>query len=440
VAGSASGGEANGGSAGTSGTGGSANEGGSAGQGGEAGSPPDVPTCKQQLPADSVVVDAANGADSGSCGTGEAPCKTVNAGLARAAVEGLGKVVVAPGTYVEALELKSPIEVIGGWERKETCWEQTDTLPVIQAPNNKNITVLVNANGQVALRKLEIKSKATAATSESLYGVFATGANTVLVLQNVEIQTAAAGKGANGTKGANGAAADDTCTPSTGADGAAAVATPATASGKFSVSGYAPSPGIKGNDGNDGKAGTKPTGSSQSGCYHCTNPGTNPGQVCGSTWTHDATGYAGCGGIAGKGGTAGGGGGSSIALFVWDASVTLSGGTLTAGNGGQAGEGGPGGTPSAPTKGADDSEPCSKSCTSLDTPFRCILGSTTTLFSAGTTGGKGTAGGKGGDGAGGNSYGIYKGGSATVTVAGVSYVVGAPGTGGVAGTAAQKNF
>jgi hypothetical protein len=112
---------------------------------------------------------------------------------------------------------------------------------------------------------------------------------------------------------------------------------------------------------------------------------------------------------------------------------------LAAGNGGNGGIGGEAGTATAPTTGPSAvSGLCSKSC---DTDGKtCSTSNSVALSSDGTTGGKGTAGGKGGDGAGGNSYGIYKGGSATVTLAGVSYVVGAPGTGGVAGTAAQKNF
>ena len=91
--------------------------------------------------------------------------------------------------------------------------------------------------------------------------------------------------------------------------------------GQFTLNGYVAGSGLVGASGASGAAGTSggapSCASCASGCdtAHCVGFGTQ--MVCGSP------GLPGCGGGGGGGGAGGGGGGSGIALYVWDARVTV---------------------------------------------------------------------------------------------------------------------
>jgi hypothetical protein len=205
----------------------------------------------------------------------------------------------------------------------------------------------------------------------------------------------------------------------------------------FSAVGYTRrggAPANKGNNGYPGKLATTVSGT----CWACNGGG--GGVYCVSGNKVNVVGKSGCGGLGGAPGNAGKGGGSSIAVFVWDAKVDITGGALTAGDGGDGGKGTAGAEPSAPTTGSDESKQCAAACEGQG-QYSCQLSNAKTLTSYGTTGGKGTAGGRGGDGAGGFAYAIYKGGTgSTVDLAGVALQVGSPGLGGANGVAATKNF
>ena len=164
-----------------------------------------------------------DGTDSATCGSRAAPCKTVNNGLLRAAtVDTKGVVYVAAGVYVETIALRGGLLLAGGLqvvgsEWTFVCGDAGASLTTIQAPPDKNITVL--ADGLAAPAKittLTIRSKAgAAAPGESLYGVFARGASTSLALDDVIVVVGDGGDGgalgpsgysaANGGTGASGA-------------------------------------------------------------------------------------------------------------------------------------------------------------------------------------------------------------------------------------------
>jgi hypothetical protein len=142
------------------------------------------------------------------------------------------------------------------------------------------------------------------------------------------------------------------------------------------------------------------------------------------------------------GGEPGRGGGSSITLFVWDATVVVTGGTLAAGDGGNGGDGGPG---SVGESGLRPPAPEGMAC-----PLDCFpdaegCGHSNQVVVEGipaTAGGRGSDGARGGSGAGGDSYAVYQGGEASVTLEGTVLIAGRAGVGGYLapdGTAAHSN-
>src|SRR5262249_37423602 len=147
------------------------------------------------------------------CGGSADPCASVATGISRALAVGLPKVYVAAGLYTEAITLpqqSNGIRIEGAWNANGAVWSPicsagAEDAVTIQAPNNTNTTVTANAlGGQAALAWLTIKSKPTASSGESLYGVFATGNNTLLTLENVRVVVANGGDGVAGGPGANG--------------------------------------------------------------------------------------------------------------------------------------------------------------------------------------------------------------------------------------------
>jgi hypothetical protein len=143
-----------------------------------------------------------------------------------------------------------------------------------------------------------------------------------------------------------------------------------------------------------------------------------------------SAGASGCGGQPGQGGQGGQGGGSSVALYVWDAKVTMIGGALRAGNGGTGGAGGPGGLGGAGGTGANGAAAtsCDTACGTQIPAFKC--GPVQSTAAAGGTGSRGGAGGRGapgGGGAGGSTFAAVEGGVARVTISNAGMASGIPG-------------
>jgi hypothetical protein len=350
------------------------------------------------------------------------------------------------------------VRVEGGWAAVDNTWRPICTSDasnndavVVQAPPNANITVRADAiKGRATLAWLTVKSKAMAKEGESLYGIFARGADTNLILDNVRVQVATAGDGASGAPGAAGADGSKTgCTPP--GDGAHGVAegtigggAPA---GTFGSNGYVPADGSVGGPGKPGHNGTAAgAGICIRCCTACTAIATpdvgegsatpNDDPPCECTFGNNSCGgpgLSGCGGEPGAGGSPGHGGGSSIGLYVWDAAVSVSEGSLQAGDGGKGSVGGTGGTPGLGVPGVFG--PSGPTCIVCDN--YCEPRSDWGTGSTGGVGGNGRSGGQGGGGAGGSSYAVYKGGTAAVLIspstallygkAGTSLGNGAPG-------------
>jgi hypothetical protein len=180
--------------------------------------------------------------------------------------------------------------------------------------------------------------------------------------------------------------------------------------GTLSKNGYAGNVGSDGTNGSPGQGGGG--GGGAKGIASATCMGSPANDLAGASGGAGGTG--GCGGALGGGGQAGG---SSIALLVLDANVTLSDVTLTAGKGGNGGAGGNGQDGGQSGEGG---------------PFGAGVGSANNSCQGGA-GGKGGVGGPGGGGQGGHSLGIAFQGTTAPT--GGTFMIGTMnnGTGGPGG-------
>ncbi len=372
-----------------------------------------------------VFVDHNAGSDSSSCGSASSPCQSIQQGLTNAHLAtGTTTVFVAIGTYTESLTLYPGLTIQGGWLNTGSgVWKATCVEPAIVAPATSNTTVLAETLGGAAtLQNVTVQSKASANAGETIYGIFATGSSTTLTLDNVQVSVVGGGTGATGNVGDGGEPGVGSCSPP--ADGGFGGPNGPPGSGAdagfFEQTGYVATGGTSGDPGVYGLAGPPPTPPAcdtcmtcKSGLFGCT--ATNSGTSCGDA------GLPGCGGGGGLGGGGGTGGGSSIALYVWGATVNLVGGySLTAGSGGN---GGPGGTPGGGAEGSVGATgPEGTSCT-IGCSASCGNEPDAGPGGVGSRGGQGSAGGAGGGGAGGWSCGYVKAGGGLVNGASSAQIV-----------------
>jgi hypothetical protein len=397
---------------------------------GAGGAGPESCEARSASDRDAVFVDQISGSDSADCGAIAQPCATVQQGIVRAA--GIKpNVYVAAGTYVESVELIRGIRVEGAWEIVEGSWRPlcgagADTAVTVQAPPDQDKTVVASdLEGSATLAQLAVLSKATADWGESLYGVFAVGESTKLTLDHVEVAVAAAGDGQQPPTPVDRLdGSPDGCSPGNGTNGPAQTGHGSGASrGTFTEDGYHPGNGLDGPAGNPGQNGAAPDrgGECYTECGQC--PSASSSTCAALSNACGTDGKAGCAGGAGAGGGGGRGGGSSIALYVWDASVEVIGGSLEAGDAGHGSEGGdPGagglGVPGVPGVDATCNGGCSISSRleGCYTVFSCATAGTGIGRGGprGGTGGDGSSGGRGGGGAGGFSYAVYASGDASL--------------------------
>jgi hypothetical protein len=379
---------------------------------------------------------APGGSDAPGCGPVTAPCKTIQGGILAAHAASKSRLYVAPGVYFEALTLQPDLTVQGGVELAGATWSPICTVQLSSAvqvhpPPGVNKTVVADSLGGTAtLRALTIESvdDGDLAPGESVYGVFALGTSTHLVLDDVAITLIGGARGMDGDAGmpADGGAVG-TCSPGNGAVGDRGAQGHGADAGAFAEAGYLPGNGGTGGVGVTGHAGTEGgIGECQQGCaLSCgTACPTQYGKVCADA------GQSGCGGPGGGGGAPGSGGGSSIAVYAWGATVQITNSLLQPGRGGAGGAGGPGG-PGGPGATGVGGGPgvCVTDCPGNTT---CTATTSNPLVGgdAGGMGGAGGRGGTGGGGAGGWACGYYQGGGATVTVVKTTVVLPEAGVGG----------
>jgi hypothetical protein len=388
---------------------------------------------------------------SSSCGSTVTPCNSVQTALNLAVQNNKSIVYLDNGVYTEIVTLAPGITIEGGWTDlggnwTRQCTPNRATSATIQAPANSNATIVANYAGTAYLDTLTIRSKSQGdvRASESLYGMFVTGSQTMLDLTDVLVTMSNAGAGTNGgagsagstTSGCSGGVASNGGAGANGSPGAGAP------QGTFTSSGYQPASGGTGTSGGTGQNGTA---GGDGGCVRggpCDYSGLDgvceingdgtPSLYCGGYGTF------GCPGTGSGPGQPGTGGGSCVAIYVWDAQVTIGGlGALGAGNGGNGGWGGAGGTPGQGSNGnAGFSMNVAVACGTHPGHICYTLeGGVGTGGAEGGPGGNGGTGGAGGGGAGGFSYCYYKGGNATVNAPNLSCTPGDAGQGGSGGNA-----
>jgi len=357
--------------------------------------------CPPANEATGLFVSAA-GMDSAACGTRALPCKTIGAGLTRAAALGRKTVHVASGVYLEQLVLRSGVRVIGGFDAAfvSNCSPTARDLVVVQAPATESTTVVAESLSDVAtVERLTIRSKPSTlvAASESLYGVFARGTSTRVSLRDVRVVVRSGGTGAPGSAGAPGANAFGTCAPATGANGVDGSPGASASEGSFGASGYSAPRSVAGSAGAAGANGTSGGAGSCIRCASCTTKACvavpREKDSCGMA------GAAGCGGAGGAPGAAGGSGGSSLGVYAWDAMISVEASSIEVGDGGDGGAGGAGGAPGGGSIGENGSDgtSCTASCA-------ITAGACTEIVArgnGGAAGGRGGLGGRGGGGGGG---------------------------------------
>lgn len=364
------------------------------------------------------------GATGTTC-TAASPCGSIAAAIsvAGSATKTIYLDDAAPDS--EKITTMAPnITIVGGWTITSGIWNNCNQPnSVISAP--PGISYVMAATGGT-LMNVNLENNTTASAGQGLYALTTSGAMT---LDGVNITVAAGGAAAPMAQAAPGTPAASSCTAATtnpGANGAAVSAGAGAQQGFYISSGFIPGIGQlgpQGNAGNNGGPGTPSTECSDNSCDFPANAAGCNGAACCTSSTGASlcalatgcvsqycggTGSVGCGGGGGGAGNYGNGGGASIGIFVDNATVTVTGVTITVGNGGAGGDGGLGGT-GAPgntgAMGASVTAPTACSAKKSGSDYNCTATGTgqTLTGGTGTTGGNGSNGGQGGGGAGGDS-------------------------------------
>ena len=381
-----------------------------------------------------IFVATSGSTDTSTCGTMTVPCASIQTGLDRAhQITGKSIVYVARGNYGEAVTLYAGLSLEGGWDvldnGQSKTWVQACSdragAVVVKPQASARTVQAIDLGGSASIADLTIASKAAGA-GESLYGVFARGVTTELALDDVVVIVSSGGDGVPGANGSDADAGASGCAPDLGAAGAPGSPGTGAEAGVFGSDGFQTCSGTDGTSGTAGLAGSAGGAGACATCGQCKSfigcSFNTSGQSCGGT------GYAGCGGGAGGAGTSGSGGGSSVAVFAWDAKVTLTNCNVRASNGGAGGSGGASGSGGAGGPGAigDAGASCTVGCTNS-----CgAISGAGAGGDAGTAGGSGGAGGVGGGGSGGCAFALYQGGSATITATTTTLAHGDAGAGG----------
>ncbi len=359
-----------------------------------------------------VFVSSKTGSTAGGNCTSQIPCTTISAALSAAVSNGHQSIVyVDEGSYTDQLVIPKGITSIrGGWMYGGGTWtidcsQSRLMATTVTAPNTVNKTVVAaDLGGTTTLQALSIQTKSVGNTGESLYGIFATGSSTTLLLVDTTVAAMSGGPGAPGVAGGPGAAGAATCNAGANPPAAAAASTAPTSGGAnvtYTTAGANISSAPAGTIGGSGGNGTPGPAGACADTVSCDGSkgdcNTDPdGQQCAPTAA------PGCGGGPAGVGGGGGGGGSSIALFAWDAHVTVTGGALQGGPAGAGGAGAVGGTGGAGSLSmmtlAFAATGCSDNCLALKTRLTGLPG---------VAGAPGANGAEGAGGAGGDSYGYY---------------------------------
>jgi hypothetical protein len=403
-------------------------------------------------------------------GTRAKPKRQIQAALGAATAAKKRYVLAAAGSYGH-VTAASGIGVYGGYVPDN--WSVRSSSLVTQIVGDPEGVLAANVT-DVILQLLNIRGEAPAADlGASAYGIRAVeGARLRLQRVTVTAGAGAAGMpGVNGAPGVSGAAglagARGACDSNVKAPGGAGGGSPVgrdggkggdgryEEEGQNGAAGVVGTPGGKGGDdgiagidgtpganGRVGVPGAASAGGSNStsrasltwqgmggieGIYGAPGNGGGGGGAGGGqddftsiNGTGNAGGGGGGGGAGGRGGRGGLPGGGSFGIYLNGATIVVEKSSITAGNGGAGGRGGNGGPGGTGGRGGPATTYC-----------RNEIGS----GARGGDGGSGGQGGGGGGGAGGPSVGIFKLGTAQLSLSDTKVLFGTPGPGGATGSA-----
>jgi hypothetical protein len=176
-----------------------------------------VDGCEFTIDATAIYVSATDAAavDDLSCGIGPTgtgtnnhPCKTITYGLTRAGMTSRTNVLVADGTYAEAVALVAGKNVLGGY-RADT-WERhlSTTSTVISGVASSGVhdrTVIANAiTSATIFEGFVVRGSFNTKVGGNSYAIYVANSNANLVIRNNQIQAGRGGAGANGASGGQG--------------------------------------------------------------------------------------------------------------------------------------------------------------------------------------------------------------------------------------------
>ena len=174
--------------------------------------------CEFILDATAIYVstDDAAAADDATCGlgpvgtgAGQHPCKTITHGLARAVATNRANVLVANGTYDEAVALVSGKNLLGGYRPDNWARDVASTDTVIDAfaffGANARTVSAVNITAATTFEGFVVYGAVDELPRGNSYAIYVSGSTSSLTIKNNTIFGGVGGPGSNGTNGADGA-------------------------------------------------------------------------------------------------------------------------------------------------------------------------------------------------------------------------------------------
>jgi hypothetical protein len=397
-------------------------------------------------PVTAIFVSAANGLDTNDGRTPTRPVATIAQGLAQLTASGRQTLAIVTGQYTHPLQFNTgTVRLVGIASSAARLCNPAD-FPVITSSTPTGLEV---SGGSITVEQLRVIGAEGSAAQRSSYGAWVSGGTVALVDVTLEAGRGASGVTPNIATTPQALVCDGLTDCADGGTGLAGSAGAPTDGGTFTPQGFVPGAGGRGTSGSRGLNGTASVPQEYGNCVsQCTGstPCVSGDLFCGAIGfgrIAATPGRCGCGGAGAAPGEGGPGGGASIGLLVTGTgAVTVTGGRLLTGRGGN---GAPGGMPSAPLPGSTGTAGAPATCFDFGAGGSCSRSlcvaqcipsgpMRTVTATTGGRGGPGGIGGIGGGGAGGPSLGwVRVGGTAMVTVSPQTSIATSGGGTGAAG-------
>ncbi|MBN8616664.1 MAG: putative metal-binding motif-containing protein, partial [Deltaproteobacteria bacterium] len=161
-----------------------------------------------------VATPANGGVDNATCGAWNAPCATINGGIARAIGASRTRVRVSEGLYVENVAMLNGISVLGGhsavnWVRNPliygTILRGANTAVGAGGANDRIVVSAVNINMATELSGFSIEALPGLQGGNSI-GIYVRDSTNALTIQDNIVTAGAGGNGGDGVSGTSGTA------------------------------------------------------------------------------------------------------------------------------------------------------------------------------------------------------------------------------------------